>query len=224
MNCPNCNTWNPEDKTVCWRCQADLPKPKPPKKKRQGGFPTWTWALIVALVRPHDPGPVLFHAAVGRPGQVGVVPLSLMAPTDHTLDYAANYAPVARLLVDWHNAHQRDLPWRMSPAGARNPYAVWISEVMLQQTRVEAVVGYYNRWMERFPTVDALAAADLQDVLKAWEGLGYYARARNLHRAAQIVAVRVRRRLPRRTGRTAGAARDWRVHRRRTVEHRLQPA
>ena len=49
MNCPNCNTWNPEDKTICWRCQAELPKPKPPKKKRQGGFPTWTWALIVAL-------------------------------------------------------------------------------------------------------------------------------------------------------------------------------
>ncbi len=108
-----------------------------------------------------------------------------MPPIDPTLDYAA----AARFLVDWHNAHQRDLPWRVSPAGARDPYAVWISEVMLQQTRVEAVVAYYNRWMARFPTVAALAAADLQDVLKAWEGLGYYARARNLHRAAQIVAA-----------------------------------
>lgn len=49
MNCPNCNTWNPEDKTVCWRCQADLPKPKPPKKRSQGGFPAWTWVLLVAL-------------------------------------------------------------------------------------------------------------------------------------------------------------------------------
>ncbi len=107
-----------------------------------------------------------------------------MAPTEQPLDYAADYAAIARLLVGWHNAHQRDLPWRTSPAGARDPYAVWISEVMLQQTRVEAVVGYYNRWMKRFPTVDALAAANLQDVLKAWEGLGYYARARNLHRAA----------------------------------------
>jgi A/G-specific adenine glycosylase len=100
---------------------------------------------------------------------------------------ATDYALAARLLVAWHNAHQRDLPWRMAPAGARDPYAVWISEVMLQQTRVEAVIDYYNRWMARFPTVAALAAADLQDVLKAWEGLGYYARARNLHKAAQVV-------------------------------------
>jgi A/G-specific adenine glycosylase len=108
-----------------------------------------------------------------------------MTTTDHTLDYAS----AARLLVDWHNAHQRDLPWRRALAGARDPYAVWISEVMLQQTRVEAVIGYYNRWMERFPTVEALAAADLQEVLKAWEGLGYYARARNLHRAAQHIVA-----------------------------------
>jgi A/G-specific adenine glycosylase len=102
---------------------------------------------------------------------------------------ALDYALVARLLVDWHNTHQRDLPWRTAPAGERNPYAVWISEVMLQQTRVEVVIGYYNRWMERFPTVQALAAAELQEVLKAWEGLGYYARARNLHRAAQVIVA-----------------------------------
>jgi A/G-specific adenine glycosylase len=100
-----------------------------------------------------------------------------------------DYTRAARLLVAWHDAHQRDLPWRTAPAGARDPYAVWISEVMLQQTRVEAVISYYNRWMMRFPRVEALAAADLQDVLKAWEGLGYYARARNLHKAAgEIVA------------------------------------
>lgn len=100
-----------------------------------------------------------------------------------------DYHLAARLLVAWHNAHQRDLPWRTTPAGARSPYAVWISEVMLQQTRVEAVIAYYNRWMARFPTVEALAAADLQDVLKAWEGLGYYARARNLHKAAQVIVL-----------------------------------
>jgi A/G-specific adenine glycosylase len=104
-------------------------------------------------------------------------------------DGPPDYARMARLLVDWHNTHQRDLPWRTAPPGARDPYAVWISEVMLQQTRVEAVVGYYTRWMARFPTVEALAAADLQAVLKAWEGLGYYARARNLHRAAQVIAA-----------------------------------
>ena len=102
-----------------------------------------------------------------------------------TLDFTA----LAARLVDWHAAHQRVLPWRDARAGARAAYPVWISEIMLQQTRVETVDGYFRRWMERFPTVEALAAADLQAVLKAWEGLGYYARARNLHKAArQIVA------------------------------------
>lgn len=98
--------------------------------------------------------------------------------------------PIARRLVDWHAHHQRELPWRSAPPGARDPYSVLISEVMLQQTRVEAVTGYFLRWMERFPNIQALAAADLQDVLKAWEGLGYYARARNLHRAAQAIVER----------------------------------
>jgi A/G-specific adenine glycosylase len=77
----------------------------------------------------------------------------------------------------------------MAAAGARNPYAVWISEIMLQQTRVDAVIDYYTRWMIRFPTIEALAAADQQAVLKAWEGLGYYARARNLHKAAQQIVA-----------------------------------
>jgi len=101
-----------------------------------------------------------------------------------------NFDNIAQRLVAWHEAHQRALPWRMAPPGERNAYAVWISEIMLQQTRVEAVIAYYHRWMERFPTAADLAAADLQDVLKLWEGLGYYARARNLHKAAQqIVSV-----------------------------------
>ena len=86
-------------------------------------------------------------------------------------------------LLSWYSEQRRDLPWRRS----RDPYAIWISEVILQQTRVEMVIGYFNRWIERFPTIEALAAADQQDVLKAWEGLGYYARARNLHKAAQQV-------------------------------------
>ena len=92
---------------------------------------------------------------------------------------------IAQRLVAWHAAYQRDLPWRLAPAGARDPYAVWISEIMLQQTRVETVVAYFQRWMAQFPTIEALAAADQQAVLKVWEGLGYYARARNLHKAAQ---------------------------------------
>jgi A/G-specific adenine glycosylase len=98
-----------------------------------------------------------------------------------------NFATIAQRLVDWHAQHQRALPWRHAPPGQRDPYAVWVSEMMLQQTRVETVVNYYQRWMERFPTLADLAAADLQDVLKIWEGLGYYARARNLHQASQKV-------------------------------------
>lgn len=94
---------------------------------------------------------------------------------------------LTRRLIDWHVAHQRVMPWRAAPAGERNPYAVWVAEIMAQQTRLETVVGYFERWMERFPTVEALAAADQQEVLKLWQGMGYYARARNLHRAAQIV-------------------------------------
>ncbi len=103
---------------------------------------------------------------------------------------------LAERLVDWHTRHQRALPWRDAPAGRRDAYRVWISEIMLQQTRVETVVDYFERWMARFPTVEALAAADLHDVLKQWEGLGYYARARNLHKAAQRIVAEYGGRLP----------------------------
>lgn len=95
----------------------------------------------------------------------------------------ARRAAVRRALVDWFAGHQRALPWREDYA----PYGVWISEVMLQQTQVETVLPYYRRWMARFPDVQALAAAPLEDVLKLWEGLGYYARARHLHRAARAI-------------------------------------
>lgn len=86
-------------------------------------------------------------------------------------------------LLHWYTEQGRDLPWRRT----RDPYAIWVSEIMLQQTQVKTVMPYYARWLQQFPTVDALAAADQQTVLKAWEGLGYYARARNLHRAAQAI-------------------------------------
>jgi A/G-specific adenine glycosylase len=95
-------------------------------------------------------------------------------------------------LLAWYRPRRRALPWRRT----RDPYAIWVSEVMLQQTRVETAIPYYHRFLERFPTVGALAGADLQDVLKAWEGLGYYTRARNLHRAAGEVASRHGGRLP----------------------------
>lgn len=92
-------------------------------------------------------------------------------------------SPLAKLLIHWYAQNARRLPWRDHP----DPYAVWVSEIMLQQTRVETVIPYFERWMRRFPAIAALAAASQQDVLVAWEGLGYYSRARNLHRAAQIV-------------------------------------
>ncbi len=101
-------------------------------------------------------------------------------------------SPFADALLAWYATHARDLPWRGHP----DPYAVWVSEVMLQQTQVETVKPYFARWMARFPTVAALAQADEQDVLALWEGLGYYRRARALHRAAREVLARYGGRLP----------------------------
>ncbi|NWF69477.1 MAG: A/G-specific adenine glycosylase [Chloroflexi bacterium] len=92
-------------------------------------------------------------------------------------------APFADELLHWYDAHAAALPWRAS----RDPYAVWVSEIMLQQTQVETVTGYYSRFLTIYPTVAELAAAPLSAVLKLWEGLGYYSRARNLHRAAQHI-------------------------------------
>ncbi len=89
----------------------------------------------------------------------------------------------SHLLLDWYHQHARTLPWRCSS----DPYAIWVSEIMLQQTQVETVIPYYTRWMQYFPNVQKLAEADEQVVLKYWEGLGYYSRARNLHKAARMV-------------------------------------
>lgn len=97
------------------------------------------------------------------------------------------YAPIAEKIATWHRSRQRDLPWRTAPPGERSAYTVWISEVMSQQTRLATVVNYFERWMNHFPDVDRLADAELQTVLKLWEGLGYYSRARNIHRAARII-------------------------------------
>ncbi|HKQ96389.1 MAG TPA: A/G-specific adenine glycosylase, partial [Candidatus Polarisedimenticolia bacterium] len=99
---------------------------------------------------------------------------------------------LARRLVAWFARHRRDLPWRQ----ARDPYRVWVSEIMLQQTTVRVVVPYYRRFLRRFPTVERLATAPLDDVLAAWSGLGYYRRARHLHAAAALVVARHAGRLP----------------------------
>lgn len=99
-------------------------------------------------------------------------------------------------LLAWYDSARRDLPWRAAPGEQPDPYRVWLSEVMLQQTRVETVRPYYARWLARFPTVEALADAPLDEVLKAWEGLGYYSRARNFHAAVRQVAARHEGRVP----------------------------
>ena len=102
----------------------------------------------------------------------------------------------AQRLLAWYDAHRRDLPWRAKPGEAADPYCVWLSEVMLQQTTVQAVASYYRKFIARWPTVEALARAPLDDVLAAWAGLGYYARARNLHKAAKMVADELGGRFP----------------------------
>ena len=105
---------------------------------------------------------------------------------------APDAAAVAHAVVEWYVGARRDLPWRRT----RDPYAIWVSEIMLQQTRVATVIPYWERWMARFPTVRALAGAPLDDVLAAWAGLGYYSRARNLHRGAAEVVERFGGALP----------------------------
>jgi len=99
---------------------------------------------------------------------------------------------IAAPLLAWYQKHARSLPWRADPT----PYRVWVSEIMLQQTRVETVIPYFERWMQAFPTLAALAEASEQEVLRIWEGLGYYSRARNLHRAARQVMAEYQGELP----------------------------
>ncbi len=97
-----------------------------------------------------------------------------------------------RNLRAWYTRHARDLPWR----NTRDPYRVWISEIMLQQTTVAAVIGYFERFMARFPTVEELASAAEEEVLRCWEGLGYYSRARNLHKTARLISTQSAGRFP----------------------------
>ena len=100
-------------------------------------------------------------------------------------------------MLAWYDIHRRTLPWRAAKGRKADPYGVWLSEIMLQQTTVQAVGNYYRKFLARWPTVESLAAAPLDDVLAAWAGLGYYARARNLHAAANMVASELGGRFPR---------------------------
>lgn len=99
---------------------------------------------------------------------------------------------IRRELLAWYWENKRDLPWRKT----KDPYCIWVSEIMLQQTRVDTVIPYYERFISQFPTVEALADAPEDQVIKAWEGLGYYSRARNLHQAAKVVKEKFHGRVP----------------------------
>jgi A/G-specific adenine glycosylase len=114
-----------------------------------------------------------------------------MAVTKNSVDSKTARA-IGRALLAWYAEHRRDLPWRKS----LDPYAVWVSEMMLQQTQVATVIPYFERWMARFPDVAALARADESEVLHAWQGLGYYSRARNLQRAAACIVAQHSGRVP----------------------------
>lgn len=107
-------------------------------------------------------------------------------------DETSKWSALRRRLLTWYDRNHRPLPWRATS----DPYRIWISEIMLQQTQVATVLPYYARFLDRFPTLQALAAAPPEAVLKAWEGLGYYTRVRNLHAAARLVVARHGGRLP----------------------------
>src|SRR5579863_6013155 len=102
----------------------------------------------------------------------------------------------AATLLAWYDRHRRDLPWRAKPGERPDPYRVWLSEIMLQQTTVATVGGYFTSFLKRWPNVRALAAASLDEVLHEWQGLGYYARARNLHACAREIVARHGGRFP----------------------------
>jgi len=102
----------------------------------------------------------------------------------------------ADALLAWYDRSRRRLPWRAEPGATADPYAVWLSEIMLQQTTVQAVKPYFARFLALWPTVNELAAAPIEAVMKEWAGLGYYSRARNLHACAQTVAQRLGGRFP----------------------------
>lgn len=137
--------------------------------------------MLAARVLSENSGQIVFPPEASRPDDGGVT-------GPDARDSGAAGAAAARLLA-WYDRHARALPWRARPGERADPYAVWLSEVMLQQTTVAAVKPYYETFLERWPRVEALAAADLDEVLQAWAGLGYYARARNLHACARVVAT-----------------------------------
>ena len=125
--------------------------------------------------------------------------------------------PITSPLLAWYSQHSRSLPWRDNPF----PYAVWVSEIMLQQTRVEAVKPYFDRFLQELPTIRHLAQANEQTLLKLWEGLGYYSRVRNLQKAAQVVVQNYGSQLPASFEELKAASRHRRLYGRRHCIHCL---
>ncbi|WP_228558418.1 A/G-specific adenine glycosylase [Myxococcus sp. AB056] len=161
------------------------PRAKPVTEDAQvprEGIATKTRATATAAASPNE--------APARKPRAGRPPSAPLAAT--VSPERAHLVSVRGPLLDWYDRNKRDLPWRRT----RDPYAIWLSEVMLQQTQVSTVIPYWERFLARFPTARALASAPLDDVLAGWKGLGYYSRARNLHRAAQEVVARFGGTLP----------------------------
>jgi A/G-specific adenine glycosylase len=143
-------------------------------------------AILVNLMHVLGTAPPAPHAALGAPPPATAENPAAYGPPAGERPLAQRAPKLGASLCAWYRDNARDLPWRRT----RDPYAVWVSEIMLQQTRVETVIPYYLRFLERFPTVDALAGASQEEVLRVWEGLGYYSRGRSLHAAArQIVGA-----------------------------------
>ncbi len=134
---------------------------------------------------------------------------------------AAIPCPQPTALLAWYDRHRRKLPWRAPPGERADPYRVWLSEIMLQQTTVRAVAPYYARFLARWGDVQALAAAPLDEVLKAWAGLGYYARASNLHACARAVVERHDGKFPQNEAALRDASRHRRLYGRRHCRDRV---
>ena len=141
-----------------------------------------------------------------------------MPASRHDLAEEKSRRTFRQRLLAWYDVHQRDLPWRRD----RDPYRVWLSEIMLQQTRVAAVLEHYQRFLRRFPTIEKLAAARETSVLAAWSGLGYYRRARMLHAAAKKIVNGTCRKVSRQRRGITHAPRHRAIYGRRNCQHRLQ--
>ena len=141
------------------------------------------------------------HASGVRPCRRCPVPRVPLPPPSSRLSRRRICATCRGRLLAWYDRHRRELPWRALPGEPADPYRVWLSEIMLQQTTVATVGAYFDRFMARWPDLSALAAASLDEVLHAWQGLGYYARARNLHACARAVVAAPWRALSRRAKR-----------------------